>query len=107
MVSLITAFILIFSSRRRHTRLQGDWSSDVCSSDLDRLPPCRGRRVGSPRRTRESGARSAWRTAPDARSEERRVGKEYRSSQPEYHAKQIEHKNVNRSAGSLTAAPST
>src|SRR5688500_15348621 len=25
------------SSRRRHTRLQGDWSSDVCSSDLDVL----------------------------------------------------------------------
>src|SRR5256885_12821516 len=23
-----------FSSRRRQTRLQGDWSSDVCSSDL-------------------------------------------------------------------------
>src|SRR2546426_3577240 len=23
-----------FSSRRRHTRLQGDWSSDVCSSDI-------------------------------------------------------------------------
>src|SRR5256885_13272794 len=23
-----------FSNRRRHTRLQGDWSSDVCSSDL-------------------------------------------------------------------------
>src|SRR2546426_6996184 len=23
-----------FTSRRRHTRLQGDWSSDVCSSDL-------------------------------------------------------------------------
>src|ERR1022692_3457734 len=23
-----------FSSRRRHTRLQGDWSSDVCSCDL-------------------------------------------------------------------------
>src|SRR5256885_4512398 len=34
-----------FSSRRRHTRLQGDWSSDVCSSDLrvvgvlELLPP--------------------------------------------------------------------
>src|SRR2546426_1062124 len=27
-----------FSSRRRHTRLQGDWSSDVCSSDLDECP---------------------------------------------------------------------
>src|SRR5438094_7252198 len=24
-----------FSSRRRHTRSYGDWSSDVCSSDLD------------------------------------------------------------------------
>src|SRR5256885_8603736 len=28
---------VFFSSRRRHTRLQGDWSSDVCSSDLIRL----------------------------------------------------------------------
>src|SRR5207248_4774272 len=24
----------VFSSRRRHTRSYGDWSSDVCSSDL-------------------------------------------------------------------------
>src|SRR3989454_6764852 len=28
-----------FSSRRRHTRLQGDWSSDVCSSDLSETIP--------------------------------------------------------------------
>src|SRR5256885_11916368 len=28
------ALFFFFSSRRRHTRLQGDWSSDVCSSDL-------------------------------------------------------------------------
>src|SRR6266446_5121879 len=28
--------MFFFSSRRRHTRLQGDWSSDVCSSDLGR-----------------------------------------------------------------------
>src|SRR6266850_3463553 len=27
-------YFFFFSSRRRHTRLQGDWSSDVCSSDL-------------------------------------------------------------------------
>src|SRR2546426_8045567 len=27
-------YLFFFSSRRRHTRLQGDWSSDVCSSDL-------------------------------------------------------------------------
>src|SRR3989454_9031257 len=29
-----TYCFFFFSSRRRHTRLQGDWSSDVCSSDL-------------------------------------------------------------------------
>src|SRR5690606_39864705 len=27
-----------FSCRRRHTRFSRDWSSDVCSSDLDRQP---------------------------------------------------------------------
>src|SRR5256885_7986894 len=32
--SLPTSVFFFFSSRRRHTRLQGDWSSDVCSSDL-------------------------------------------------------------------------
>src|SRR5256885_10964254 len=32
--SLYNLFVFFFSSRRRHTRLQGDWSSDVCSSDL-------------------------------------------------------------------------
>src|SRR5260370_18370061 len=26
-----------FSSRRRHTRFKCDWSSDVCSSDLDHI----------------------------------------------------------------------
>src|SRR2546426_11918958 len=30
----IADLFFFFSSRRRHTRLQGDWSSDVCSSDL-------------------------------------------------------------------------
>src|SRR5438876_10996561 len=32
--------LFFFSSRRRHTRWTGDWSSDVCSSDLigDRKP---------------------------------------------------------------------
>src|SRR5207248_6567414 len=29
--------VLFFSIRRRHTRSYGDWSSDVCSSDLDAL----------------------------------------------------------------------
>src|SRR5256885_5107950 len=34
---LDSSSVFFFSSRRRHTRLQGDWSSDVCSSDLVRL----------------------------------------------------------------------
>ena len=29
--------LFFFSSRRRHTRLVSDWSSDVCSSDLGQL----------------------------------------------------------------------
>src|SRR5260370_15266266 len=28
-------FVFFFSSRRRHTRFKCDWSSDVCSSDLE------------------------------------------------------------------------
>src|SRR5256886_1686692 len=28
-----------FSSRRRHTRFDCDWSSDVCSSDLEPINP--------------------------------------------------------------------
>src|SRR5258706_2337081 len=32
---ILACFIFFFSSRRRHTRLVSDWSSDVCSSDLD------------------------------------------------------------------------
>src|SRR2546430_7672840 len=41
-------FFFFFSSRRRHTRFDCDWSSDVCSSDLERryvgllrVRPCR------------------------------------------------------------------
>src|SRR5256885_11290266 len=33
-VAVQDSCFFFFSSRRRHTRLQGDWSSDVCSSDL-------------------------------------------------------------------------
>src|SRR5256885_999830 len=92
--------VFFFSSRRRHTRLQGDWSSDVCSSDLtdaglrlSGLPLGAGRTVGDPHRSRyrlsEAGPRAcrlcvrAGRPErPECgpgRSEERRVGKEGRS----------------------------
>src|SRR5256885_12844717 len=46
--------VFFFSSRRRHTRLQGDWSSDVCSSDLEEsrdgvsLPSYRGDNINHP-----------------------------------------------------------
>src|SRR6266446_8451907 len=71
-VMSVFMIFFFFSSRRRHTRLQGDWSSDVCSSNLarqwqrrldHRLSAHRERRLGRVR----------------ARSEERRVGKECRS----------------------------
>src|SRR6266542_6210436 len=32
---MVILFFFFFSSRRRHTRCYRDWSSDVCSSDLD------------------------------------------------------------------------
>src|SRR5690606_40602573 len=33
--------LFFFSSRRRHTRFSRDWSSDVCSSDLEIPAECR------------------------------------------------------------------
>src|SRR5438270_11178312 len=63
-----------FSSRRRHTRFDCDWSSDVCSSDLSGV----GLRGGTLLRGHclRSGALHLWRGL-DGRSEERRVGKEW------------------------------
>src|SRR5690625_7656524 len=37
-LSLVAFAFFFFSSRRRHTRWPRDWSSDVCSSDLDARP---------------------------------------------------------------------
>src|SRR5438045_9606534 len=34
-LSRLTSSLVFFSSRRRHTRCLSDWSSDVCSSDLN------------------------------------------------------------------------
>src|SRR5256885_5554115 len=92
--SYILFLSFFFSSRRRHTRLQGDWSSDVCSSDL---APAAGN--GNPVRivhhgpgTAGSGAHAHRRISAAAahyntggRSEERRVGKECRSRWSPYH----------------------
>src|SRR5437016_7959227 len=95
-----------FSSRRRHTRLVSDWSSDVCSSDLERrvddsapvealhllegvdavkelrTEGARGRRdrvvqhAQLPRQVEDGGVLDPDREPGRRRSEERRVGKE-------------------------------
>src|SRR2546427_4229749 len=44
-ISRLSVFFFFFSSRRRHTRFDCDWSSDVCSSDL---PPRLTRLVRAP-----------------------------------------------------------
>src|SRR2546430_13409182 len=36
---MLTRYVFFFSSRRRHTRFDCDWSSDVCSSDLSGASP--------------------------------------------------------------------
>src|SRR5437870_10931470 len=41
-------FFFFFSSRRRHTRWPRDWSSDVCSSDLEAGGKCGGLAEVSP-----------------------------------------------------------
>src|SRR5690349_25136329 len=68
-----------FSSRRRHTRSLGDWSSDVCSSDLRRqcVPVDAGRGLVEASVGTGGGAVAAPAVERD-RSEERRVGKECR-----------------------------
>src|SRR5205807_4607271 len=79
--------LFFFSSRRRHTRLQGDWSSDVCSSDLRRLLH---QLLGLELRLLVGVAQAladVELVLGDHRSEERRVGKECRSGWARQHEK--------------------
>src|SRR5438034_9866780 len=89
--------MFFFSSRRRHTRSLCDWSSDVCSSDLDGFVEMVGDEVArsgqfaavvigpvTAQAARDAGmgdlvmaARSSVEGLAE-RSEERRVGKECR-----------------------------
>src|SRR5437762_6054560 len=97
-------FIFFFSSRRRHTRYIGDWSSDVCSSDLIRiLVAVLGTGLGGPAvhvRERHAvlGARAVRGQRPHVRSEERRVGKECRSGWSPDHSKKNTKKMQSRAA---------
>src|SRR5439155_19017427 len=82
-------FFFFFSSRRRHTRWPRDWSSDVCSSDLQtsglRRDRCRLPRERIACRARRPASAEPANHLEHARSEERRVGKECRSRWSPYH----------------------
>src|SRR5437899_3798837 len=95
--------LFFFSSRRRHTRCLSDWSSDVCSSDLPGpLVVAAGHLIEHARadgaaqvttvelvvdrgRQGEASAGPLSALIEDCRrSEERRVGKEWRSGWSRY-----------------------
>src|SRR2546430_3612978 len=98
-------FVFFFSSRRRHTRFDCDWSSDVCSSDLKGFDVAQDQANDGPRRTKLVAEKRLPRGTTDIqglsaanmfemneagvceqiRSEERRVGKECRSRWSPYH----------------------
>src|SRR5260370_30234772 len=112
---VVVSCIFFFSSRRRHTRFKCDWSSDVCSSDLEALAcgvpvvaydlaayrpvfgdflryvPCfdlAGFQREAEAQVRKTRAGENYLDSLDLagfRSEERRVGKECRSRWSPYH----------------------
>src|SRR5690606_39802274 len=105
--------VFFFSSRRRHTRFSRDWSSDVCSSDLIlEAAPDTKVIVLTGQNDQANALRAVALGAYDFfakpfepeiltltverafrlydRSEERRVGKECRYREAEYHEKQKE-----------------
>src|SRR5689334_25441639 len=105
-----------FSSRRRHTSWNCDWSSDVCSSDLctllkvsergtdtltlkdEKLNPHWAPRIKRDLEQRRLPAPRALDVAR-ARSEERRVGKECRARREQHHQSRTE-----RAPGTTTHA---
>src|SRR5689334_24225927 len=104
---MLMFFLFFFSSRRRHTRWNCDWSSDVCSSDLPLLADLDVRAGGQAHVEGEAReavllvggnaaavaiALLAGHAVGGLRSEERRVGKECRSRWSRYHYKK--NKNV-------------
>src|SRR5690606_40513014 len=95
-------FSFFFSSRRRHTRFSRDWSSDVCSSDLEsdysssenrhhkvtHLVPKIPKTDAAQNRPIGCAALTADQHVVDnLRSEERRVGKECKSRWSPYSEK--------------------
>src|SRR5688500_20366952 len=96
------SLFFFFSSRRRHTRLQGDWSSDVCSSDLAIIAST----TGVPRIPTHGSCLPLVTISVSApslsivwtRSEERRVGKECRYRGRRHDGKKQERADRRRAA---------
>src|SRR2546427_8769675 len=97
----MTWIFFFFSSRRRHTRFDCDWSSDVCSSDLldglkkqreqvqqyvtqlEKQLPSKAEMAALLSDINQAGLGRSLQF--ETRSEERRVGKECRSRWSPYH----------------------
>src|SRR5206468_5258943 len=105
--------LFFFSSRRRHTRSDRDWSSDVCSSDLARpsswasptssaaLAGAAGTSASPPPSAAIGGAASRPRSSR-TRSEERRVGKEGSGRCRARHQNQEQETEVDESTGGIS-----
>src|SRR4051812_49951126 len=115
-VTLCISYFFFFSSRRRHTRLTCDWSSDVCSSDLastskrrrnitnknEMADKVRGV-LGSLKMLQDEQVEKAQKKlmqagirSKDLRSEEGRVGEEGRARGWPYHLKKKKKKRESR-----------
>src|SRR5450755_4733116 len=84
MVSVELSQYFFFSSRIRHTRWTGDWSSDVCSSDLHIALKSNFGPYSSKAPSPHTGNCSC---IHPGRSEERRVGTDFRSRSAGNHYK--------------------
>src|SRR2546430_8621425 len=104
LLTFMDIYFFFFSSRRRHTRFDCDWSSDVCSSDLEMDGPKIPQYLEALKKKWPRLAQKYTRsdsledvlfkpeyghinknTVDRGRSEERRVGKECRSRWSPYH----------------------
>src|SRR2546430_6578033 len=96
----VLVIFFFFSSRRRHTRFDCDWSSDVCSSDLEYILYAAGDVANfakdypvPPAGVMENNLSTVVRFIVGQRSEERRGGEEGRSRGAPDHLKKKKRKN--------------